>query len=352
MSTEATSSLTFSDLITEVAFKLGVAKYGTDGTGAYAIPTDVHDLALCKKIVNKAIRMFVNDGPSPNGWRWTKPIAQVDLWSTVSTSSANLITVASFSGGTGLTTITVAQTPSFYPSMELRTITLGGTDFTIVSYLSPTQITVKGDAHLKVGGTWSITSTGDYTLSANFGGEYSGEITYIANTNRGMTLHWTDEATIRFRRQNHNIESGTPYMAAVRVMPTPSLPPDYTAPRRRWELITWRMTNEVLHVLFPYVLAFDELVNLTDFTPAPFTHDETIKAACLAVAEKEIEDTTGGPDWNYYRNIALPNSFRIDAMAAPKMLGYFGSGNRGRGVGPAINAFRDYFYQRPTVPFS
>ena len=89
---------------------------------------------------------------------------------------------------------------------------------------------------------------------------------------------------------------------------------------------------------------------MTDLTPAPFGHDESILAACKAVAEKEAEDTIGGPDWSYYRELCLPNSYRIDAMSAPKALGYFGNPTARKNSVPAIRTFRDFWYQRPTVP--
>lgn len=348
MSTEATSSLSFSDLLIEVAYKLGIAYYGPNGDQAAQVPIDAHDLDLCQRIVNKGIRMFIHDAPSPNGWRWAKPIAQVDMWPTISGDATNTIATAVFASG--VTTITVPHSPSFYQSMELRTITLGTTPFTIVSYISPTSVTVQGDAHLMVGQQWSMTTIGDFTLPATFGGQYSGEITYITSTNRGMILHWIDEAAIRVRRQNYNIETGTPYEAAVRLMPTPSLPSNYTAPRRRWELMVWRMPSEFLSVLFPYVLAFDKLVNPTDVSPAPIGHDESVKAACLAVAEKEVEDVINGPDWTYYRTNCLPNSYRVDAMGAPKALGYCSNPTSGLPQTSAIETFRDSWYQRPTVP--
>lgn len=378
MSSEQNSSLTFQDLILEVAFKLGLAYYGTDAAQEPEIPIDKHDLVLCKRIVNKAIRMFIHDAP-PTGWSWLDRIAQVDVWPQIS-SDPNIATgvTASYSASTNRTRLNLFQpaggTIAFYPSMEFRQIWLAGnpppttpgfaappqgnddprtgTAFTVINWISPLQIEVDGDATSVVGAgqSYSFASSGDYTLPANFGGQYTGEITYVANTNRGMILHWTSEAQIRSRRQNYNIESGTPYEVAIRQMPQPSLDIlTSTPPRQRWELMTWRIASEYLHMIFPYTLHFDELVNLNDVQPAPFGHDESLKAACLAVAEKEVEDQYGA-DWNYYRSICLPNSYRVDSMSRPQSLGYFGNPTAAGGKFPAIKTFRDYWYQRPTVP--
>ena len=342
---EPTSVLTFSDLILEVAYKLGIAYYGAAGDEAAQVPIDPHDLDLCKRTVNNAIRMFIHDAPA-GGWRWLRPVAQLDLWPTISDDTSNKIATAVYSAGTGLTTLTI-PTAKFYPSMELRTISFnsGASSATIAGYISGTSVTVTGDFHTVANQTWSITTTGDYTLPQTFGGQFTGHPTFVSGTNRGMTLNWTDESQIRERRANMNQETGTPYMMAVRIMNTTA------TPRRRWEMMFYRMPGEFLSVLFPYTIHFDELTQLTDVSPAPFGHDETLKAACKAQAEKDVEDTINGPEWQYYRS-ALANSWRVDALSAPKNLGYFGNPTAARLAQPPIRAFRDQWYQRPTVPFN
>jgi len=336
---EPTSTLTFADLILEVAHKLGIAYYGADGDEAAQVPVDAHDLDECKRIVNNAIRMFISDAPQPNGWRWLRPIATVTLWTTIPADVTNTIT-AVYDAGTGKTTLTAVR-ESFYPSMELKSIVLTDTGtFTISDYVSATQIKVSGNAAAANGKTWSIETDGNYTLPQTFGGQYSGDITFIAGTRRGTGLDWTDESVIRKWRQNITDHSGTPFLVAVRPMTTGT-------PRRRWELLMWPKPIEVLHVEFPYTLHFDSLVNLTDVHPAPFGFDEAVKAACLAVAEKEKNDTLG-VDWQYYREVALPNAYRVDAMSAPKKLGYFGNPGPVK-ASEAIRYFRNRLYQRPSV---
>lgn len=386
---EPTSALKFSDLITEVAYKIGCAYYGSTGATEPQVPIDTHDLILCQRIVNKAIRMFINDGPPPNGWTWLKPIAQVDIWPQVDATaggSTSYVTSTAYTASTNLTTLTLHpptiypstanSTALWYPSMEIKQIWLGGnpppntpglapntgststtgTPFTVVNYLSSTSIQIYGQPAASTfastgtpSTSWAMISDGDYTLPADFSGQYCGEVSYVQNTNRGMILRWTSEAQIRQRRQNYQFETGTPYQCAVRLMPTPSVPSDYAPQRRRWSFMTWRISSEFLHVLFPYVLGFQNLVNLTDTPPSPFSHDEALKAACLAVAEKEVMDTYG-PDWNYYKTEALKASYRIDGMSTPKRLGYFGNPRAGSSINNPIQDFRDYWSQRPTVP--
>lgn len=343
---EPTSALTFSDLILEVAHKLGVAYYGAAGDQAAQIPTDTHDLDECKRIVNNAIRMFINDAPA-NGWRWLRPVQTVTLWPSVAADSDNTVTAVYSSPTTTLT----AVEDSFYPSMELHPILLGagGAVFYISEYVSAKVIKVTGNAAAHTGGVWAITADGNYTLGQNFGGQFLGPITFVSGTNRGSMLDWIDEASIRQGRQVTD-QSGTPSLAAVRlVSPESSVYPTGT-PRRRWELMMWPVPSEVLTCEFPYVLHFDKLTTTTETHPAPFGMDEAIKAACLAVAEKEKNDVMG-IEWQYYREIALPNAHRADAMSAPKKLGYFGNSGPVK-ASEAIRYFRDSLYQRPAVTFN
>lgn len=471
---EPTSALTFNDLVTEVAYKAGVAYYGSDGTGAPAAPINAHDLAVCQRIVNKAVRKFINDGPRPSGWRWLNPIAQVDLWPQISYDPTGstyvnftinpVINAVTYTGCTLLTlvtpntpppvgTIDTSYIPRFLQSMELRQIWLYGNPpsttpgfflpvdeqftgqligkpVTILFWVSDTQLVVDGSAittiqtpvtnvaltsnmatitaantyapgnvvavtgltsgNAPLNGTWTVLTAsatgftfalthgdigsnavsaqtyiancpfsfaaqGDYTLPASFSGQFTGDPTFVANTNRGMILRWTTEFAVRSRRQNYNIESGTPYEVAVRLMPTPSYQPltntsGLMLPRRRWELMTWRISSEFLSVIFPYTLGFNDMVNPGDIPPSPFSQDEALKACCLALVEKEVEDNMGGPDWTYYHEIALPQAHVIDSRSAPKALGYFGNPTAAGSAVPPIQAFRDFWYQRPTVP--
>jgi len=336
MASEPTSVLTFNDLIIHVAEKIGVPYYGVNGDEASQVPLNAHDLALTKKIVNNAIRMFIHDGPQPNGWRWLRPVGEVDLWASVALDSDNPILTAVHAAG--VTTLTVG-TAKFFPSMELHdiVITTVGT-FNIKEYVSSTSVKVTGDASgaHATSKTWSITADGNYTMPIGFGGQFLGGVSFQPDTNQGAGIDWTDEQVIRQWRADAEQETGTPYLLAVRVM-------DTGAPRRRWEVLAYPLPEEDYVIQFPYMLHFDSLTTGTEVHPAPFMHDETIKAACGAVGEKEVERALG-VEWDYYKNSALPNSYRIDAMSAPKRLT---PSRRTRD----IRAFRE-MYQRPNVTFN
>lgn len=405
--TEATSALNFGALISTVAFKLGVASFGSGATSAPGIPTDARNLGICAGIVNDAIRMFLADAP-PTGFYFSKPVSQVDLWppigpdyntppSTYVTWVASTYNAANSTVNLNLTTpnplpstissYPVTYLPNFVMSMEQCTMWLGGTPSTgtlgwfvppnsplstsstvgtpasVYSYNGPFQVSIYIGSNPGVQSTFmsttpyststqipfSFANNGEYTLPANFGGEVAGEITYIAQTNRGMILSWTDEAIIRQWQQNQNQQLGTPFWAAVRVMPQPDYSNiAFTPYRRRWQLLTYRTTNEFLSVLFPYILAFNNLVNSTDLPPSPISFDDAVLAACRAQAERYMTDSLQGPDFMFYRQIALPNAMKINARGANKQLGQNGSGLRNM-YGIGVAGWRDFLYQRPPV---
>lgn len=306
---EPTAVLTASDLLIEAALEMGVAYYGAGGDEAPQVPTNAHDLSECYRHVNKAIRMFISHGPAA-GWRWRRPTASVILWPSVAVDATVTVTGGAFAGG--VTTIT-ATAASFYPSMERKTITITSVgDFTISSYTSSTVIVVTGDASSASADTFSITADGNYTLPQSFGGQYSGDITYAAETNQGQRLGWGDEGTIRRLREDDDY-TDYPSLAAVRIM-------DGTV-GRRWELVVWPTPSAVVTVQFPYDLYFDSLDATTDVAPCPYSMDEGIRAAVRYVVERDIHRDANGPGREYYFNVALPAMLAEDARSAPKRLG-------------------------------
>ena len=340
MSVQPTSAYTFEDLILEVARKLGVGYYGETGGDELQVPEDKHDLAECKRHVNNGLRAFVQDGPPPNGWRWTKPVGSVTIFGDLAADSSKTLTSSGFTPATGKTTL-IANVDSFYDSMEERSIeiTSVGT-FVIADVVDAKTIRVRGDATAASAATWAITTDGNFTLPRDFGGQFAGRVTYASDTNQGVSLEWTDESTIRLWRENITDETGDPFWIAIR--PLAGLADG----RRRWELMTYPAPDEIMEILFPYQVYFDRLIELDESPPMPYWFDEALKTSCLAAAEKDQEDMPG-PDTQYYRQVCLPAAHRMDAAAAPKRLGYFGNPSS-RGT-PSIRQFRQMWYQRPTV---
>lgn len=341
---EPTSILTFRDLIIEVAIKLGVAYYGADGDGEPQVPQDVHDLHEVKRHVNNGIRMFMAAGP-PNGWRWARPTHSLTLWASVAVDSSNTVTFAGYDPIANKSTLTVTS-DAFFASMEEKdmVITDIGT-FTITNYVSATSVKVSGDiTSSATGKTFSVTADGNYTLPATYGGLQAGLLTYGPNSDEGLRIAWSTDSEIRTWRADVTDETGDPFLAAIR----PKDP--VIGSRRRWEMMVYPSPDANQTVQFPYAVYFDRLVDLDDVSPAPFYHDDTIRAACLATAEKDGEGVAG-PDSGYFSIIALPNSRQLDASSAPKKVGTLSRQN-GLSRGEAVQLFRSVFNERPTVTFN
>lgn len=337
MSQEDTSAYNLGDLVLEVALKMGSAYYGEDGTEEAQVPVDPHDLSQCKRHVNNALRMFLADAP-PTGWRWTKPIYSVVMWPTINVNATKTVTGGTYDVTNDQTLLT-ASSSVFYETMEEKAIVVTGQGtFTIKQYVSATQVYVYGNHYFVAAATYSIASDGNYTLPRTFVGTYSGAVTYQAGTNQDTPIEWTNDVFIRQLRENDSIVSGWPSLAAIRLRSA-------LTGRRRYELMAYPAPIQTMTIEVTFDLGFNELSSLTDFLPTPVAHDETIKAACFLVVERDVDDSEG-TDTNYYRSISLPNSYNIDARSGPRKLGYFG--NRRPTITPAN--FRD-FIRRPNVTF-
>lgn len=333
--TEPTGSFTLQDLVIEVAREIGTAYYGTDGDEAAQVPTDAHDLAEAKRHINNAIRQVLSDAP-PQGWRWAKPVASVVLWPSVAVDDDVTVSGGAYDAENDQTTLEATES-TFYPSMETKTITVTDVgDFTIESYASATQVIVSGDASAVATATFSIDADGNYTLPRTFGGVYSGQIGFAADSSLAGVIQWVDEGTIRRMREN-GVVSDDPTMAGVRIING----------RRRWTLSVWPTPASVVTVEFPYDLYFDKLTGLTDKPPIPFLFDELLRAAVLMIAERDVHRAIDGPHTRYYQQ-ALVMAYQMDSRSAPKRLGYFGDPGSGN-ISP--HNFRD-FRSRPTVNFN
>jgi len=339
-----TSALTFQDLIIEVAKFLGVANYGAGGDEAAQLPIDAHNLDLCKTIVNKGIRKFFNDAPV-TGWNFAQVVQDFTIFNDVTADSSKTVNAGAYDSGNDETTLT-ASSDVFYPGMEyLNIVTTTTGTFRIKSYESATQIKVIGDASAVSAETYSITTEGNFTLPPNFGGSFTGDITYVEETNQGVTIKWIHEATIRRWREDITNEIGDPYWAAIRPHPT-----EAARNARRWQLMTYPQPDETMMVQFPYTIHFDKLVNNTDNPPVPYHHDETIRQACLAIAERDEEDAATVHHQTEYDR-CLQRSYAIDNRSGPRRLGYFGNPT-GPVSGSVIQTFRDHIYDRPNVTYN
>jgi hypothetical protein len=330
-------------LLLEVAREMGAAYMGAAGDEVSQIPIDAYDLSECKRHVNNGLRKFFADAP-PTGWRFARPVQTIDLWGAVGVVAGTTVTSVTDSGVTTMT----ATAASFCESMELKIIVVtdadGSDDIMITKVLSSTKAEInRGDNSDFSASTYSIANNGNYTMPPHFAGMMTGTPTYVTNSNQGVSLSWVGEALIRQYRENITDETGDPFYLATRTMNVDGLGNPLNG--RRWELMAYPRSSGTESVEFPMELHFDKLENLADLPPVPIVHDETLKAACLAVVERDVHDRPGR-HWQDYHENALPRSHTLDARTGPRALGYFGDPSVGR---PSIQQWRQTGYDRPAV---
>ena len=413
---EPTSALSMYDLVLRVAREAGIAFHGSSGSERAMPPVDdEHNLDLCIRIVNDAIRMFIADAPQ-KGWRWMRRLMSVTVTALRITGTAD---------AADATSLTDAVLETNYSSNDdlndywiyILTGTGAGSYAQITDYTASGGVVTVADwldAYGNPGGTnpatdstYAITPVetveGDihrYPLAENFGGEVNSRIEYASDTNHASIINWVDESFIRARRAV-TVITGYPLYAAIRRL---EFKAGGTGPKRRWEILFEPQPVATDTFEFMYTLSFDKLqfvgglassgsvttlvdssfANLypddyfngwtcyaisgtgknaqalvTDFTGVTFTvtvadwlsingstaaavdpssdtayyleppgnlhpaglkFDEVIKAACLAVAEEEIEDIMDGFVEKYVKK-ALVKAHQADVRTAPRTLG-------------------------------
>lgn len=386
---EPTSALSYYELVRKIAEFIGVAYYGSAGSSAAMVPTELHDLDMVKRIVNNGIRMFISAAPE-NGWKWQRRI----LSNTLRISNSGTATSGS---ATTLVQSAIATTyANDYYNNAILEIT-GGAGFgetALITDYDGTTGTFTFSGGLSNGTTVDTTTTYEvgsrYKLPDDFGGTADGPIRYSRESNRGTIIDWVHESIIRVERENVSSD-GYPRKAAIRPYGI-----------RQFELMVWPDPVTLDVVEFPYTAFYDDLqmvtgtataadatsitdtnnrlevddifndqiltiqlgkgvgetATITDFDqgtnkltfaggmsgsttpdttsvysiepvsnlhPAGFRFDDVILTACLARAEMEVEDLAAG--WaNLYTTMKLSEAYKIDARSAPRKLGYFGNG--------------------------
>ena len=267
---EPTGFLTFESLVTRVAEEAGIASHGSSGQERPYVPTDPHDLFVCKQVVNDGIRMFIADAPA-NGWRWMRRIASVTMTATRITGTVDS---SSTTTAVDLTLATTYDTDDdllgYY--IYILTGTGKGSYAIMTGYTALTGTCTVAewlDSNGNTGGTtpaatdtFAITPVetvgGDisrYPLPENFGGDTTGRIEYASGTNHASIIEWRDEAFIRSRRAV-TVQTGYPRYAAIRPLePVTSS----ASAKRRFEIIFDPQPVAADTVEFPYTLHFNEL---------------------------------------------------------------------------------------------
>lgn len=314
---DPTIGLTFQDFILRVAEYLGVAYYGVDGSQAAQVPTNAHDLDLCKRVVNDGYRRFIN---SYGNWNFLTPLISV----TFSPSYSGTAT-----GGSTTTVVDTTRTEAtgFFNGMNIAVTASDGTVqvASVTSWNASTHtFTFPAVANAIVAtNTYTVAPSqcvaGDasrYYLPDGFYGSILTPWTYPPNFAR-IGIETINEGRIRELVAGSGNTVGQPRLVAVR-----PLAADVTTNGKRWEAIFWPAPNMQATVTCRARLYPNALVNLTDRHIAGFEHDDAIMACAVAEAERERDDRIGPRDAN--AQAAIGRSRDLDKQASPKRLGDYG----------------------------
>lgn len=269
---EPNSIYSFRYLITKVAKEAGIAYYGSSGNEKAMPPIDVHDLELCKDIVNDGIKGFIADAPR-NGWRWRRRIMSVSITGTRITGTADSASATTIVDATLAATYTSAtDLVGYYCYITSGT---GEGSWAVITGYDPTgtpgECTVAdwldefgnaGGTNPAADSTFAITpvetvggNISRYPLSENFNGEVAGQIHYVSDSAHSTWIEWVHESFIRQLR-SVNVITNHPNRAAIRPLEPLSEAID---PKRRYELILDPQPSATETLEFPYELIFDKL---------------------------------------------------------------------------------------------
>lgn len=131
-----------------------------------------------------------------------------------------------------------------------------------------------------------------------------------------------EEAIRRLRQANDSITDTPKYFGLA--------PKTFTGVTgTRWEIQFYPTPNAALDVTFAYAPQGNALTVLLPYPRGGAAHAETIKASCLAIAEREHKNVAEGPEWKNYERL-LAQSIRHDGQTTPRNFGYNGDGSERR----------------------
>jgi hypothetical protein len=244
--------------------------------------------------------------------------------------SASQVKVIGDASGEGTVAFTITDvykattgTAAFETTMEGQALTFdtSSTDYTILSYVDNKNLYLDGDASGESGtDTYTITAYGVYRLPADFGGIY-GQMTFATGTGAYEPLTIRSEAQIRRLLQDSD-STRRPHSAAIRpVASSPSL-------GQRFDLLVYPIPDSDYTLYYRYIKLPDALTQANRYPLGGMAHAETFKAACLAAAE-ESQRGAKGPKWAAFME-RLVQSVDYDSRAnTAESLGYMGDASDG-----------------------
>jgi hypothetical protein len=297
---ESTLSLAYADIQLEVGYFAG---YGADYTTWTAA-----QVATIDRIIQEGLRKFYYP---------LNPITkETHKWSFLE-FPLTISTIASYSTGTVSSSgAVVTLTGGVFPTWAATngTITVNNIIYNITSRDGNTQITLTETPSVAFNGdTFVLEHDGNYTLDDNFGSMSSQILTFESDYSYAP-VRIISEVEIRKMRQVNNSRLA-PRFAAIRAKTSTG------ATGQRFEIIFYPIPDAA------YVLSgmYDVYVNKIDRVTYPYPlggmkHSDTIKASCLAVADKVLNDAIGVNAEDFERLLAI--SISQDQLTEPDYYGH------------------------------
>lgn len=321
---DPTLGLTFDDLRIRVAEYLGIAYYGSDGSGAAQLPIDAHDLDLVSRQVNDGYRRFLTDYEKWNFLDVPMVLQFVTQYSGTATGGSTTTLVNSG--------IANQFANSFFNGFTLRVTHVNGSVdiYTVTAYAGTT-----GTFTFAAG--IAVAATDTYELAASTAVEGQNFRYYLPDDFYGILLQPfvydvggprirvdpVDESRIRELFSGANT-SGTPSAVSVRPINTTA-----TSTGKRWEALFWPKPTGVNRITARYKRFPAKLTAPTDRSVAGYQHDSTVLAAAIAEAERQQSDTINVREKAYLS--ALERSIATDKRSSAVRSREYGDTSEDRG---------------------
>lgn len=320
---ESTLSGTRDDLRSAVGYFLG---YGRDSDNWST--SQAEDIDECLKTgvrlltTTPSCRLASGLVVESYQWTWLTPVQGISVWGTQSPASGKTVTASTSSQNL------TSSGSTFYASMIGKNIVAYTDDSSMtevgtlgtISAINGSTVILTANSNYGAPTTyrWGIEADGAYRLPDDFGGLNGQQLTFQPDV-ADWSVEVVGEPQIRETYQI-DTSTGRPCYAATR--------PSYTtgsAPQR-WDLFLYPIPDQVYVLSVPYFRLIDALSASLPYPIGGMPYFETYKAACLAAAEKDINDEVNGVHWQHFIQRALPSAIEFDAKQhGPKNLGRSGS---------------------------
>lgn len=216
---------------------------------------------------------------------------------------------------TGVSKVT-ATAAKFFASMEGATFTFDTSTngYAVLFFVSTTVMYLDGDATGEASGdTFTITANGRYRLPDDFGDLY-GQLTFPQNDGYYPALDVISEGRVRTYLQE-TTSTARPYLASVRPLTSTG------ALGQRFDLYLFPIPDVTYTLSYRYQVLVDALSATNRYPLGGMQHADTIKASCLAVAERGRTQTKG-EKWDRFIE-RLRASISMDRNQSAKTLGFW-----------------------------